>query len=168
MTLIELNTCSSERAFTWFNQCCAADKWCQSMLAKRPFASLETLVQAAEQMWAACNNDDYLQAFEGHPMIGDVASLRKKYALTQSLASHEQSGVQGADEATLAALHELNQQYLAKHGFIFIICATGLSAEAMLDALRQRFDHDTATEIELAAIEQLKITLLRIHKGLAE
>ncbi|NCP64133.1 MAG: 2-oxo-4-hydroxy-4-carboxy-5-ureidoimidazoline decarboxylase [Paraglaciecola sp.] len=168
MTLNELNTCNNKLAFTWFNQCCAADTWCQSMLAKRPFASLEALAKTAEQTWAECNDTDYLQAFEGHPMIGDVASLRKKYASTQGLASHEQSGVQGADEATLTALHALNQKYLAKHGFIFIICATGLSAQAMLDALRQRFDHDTATEIELAALEQLKITLLRIHKGLAE
>jgi 2-oxo-4-hydroxy-4-carboxy-5-ureidoimidazoline decarboxylase len=168
MTLIELNTCSSEHALTWFKQCCAADTWCQNMLAQRPFSRVEDLVEAAEQTWAACNDADFLQAFEAHPMIGDVASLRKKYASTQSLASHEQSGVQGADETTLAALHELNQQYLAKHGFIFIICATGLSAQAMLDALRQRFSHDTAREIELAAIEQLKITLLRIHKGLAE
>ena len=69
-------------------------------------------------------------------------------------------------EQTLQALADANHQYLAKHGFIFIICATGLSAETMLDALMQRINNSTAREIELAAAEQLKITLLRLEKGL--
>jgi 2-oxo-4-hydroxy-4-carboxy-5-ureidoimidazoline decarboxylase len=64
------------------------------------------------------------------------------------------------------ALKNANQAYLDKHGFIFIICATGLSADAMLDALNERLPHTTDKEIQLAAQEQLKITLLRINKAI--
>ena len=101
-------------------------------------------------------------------MIGDVDSLRAKYASTKNLASNEQQGAAQADEATLVELSALNHQYLAKHGFIFIICATGLSAQTMLTALKQRYANDTPSEISLAAIEQLKITLLRLNKGLSQ
>ena len=55
-----------------------------------------------------------------------------------------------------------------KHGFIFIICATGLSADTMLEALQKRLPNDTVSELENAAAEQIKITLLRLTKGLSE
>ncbi|NKX19570.1 OHCU decarboxylase, partial [Alteromonadaceae bacterium A_SAG8] len=51
-------------------------------------------------------------------------------------------------------------------GFIFIICATGLSAQTMLEALQARLPNTTQQEITNAAAEQIKITLLRINKAL--
>jgi 2-oxo-4-hydroxy-4-carboxy-5-ureidoimidazoline decarboxylase len=101
-------------------------------------------------------------------MIGDVNSLREKFKSTKTMASNEQSGAQLASEETLQQLHKLNHAYLNKHGFIFIIFATGKSAEEMLAALKSRIDNDTETEIENAAAEQIKITLLRINKNLQE
>jgi 2-oxo-4-hydroxy-4-carboxy-5-ureidoimidazoline decarboxylase len=59
----------------------------------------------------------------------------------------------------------MNREYVNKHGFIFIICASGLSAEAMLNELEIRLPNSTNTEIEKAAQEQIKITLLRIKKA---
>ncbi|HBL20462.1 MAG TPA: OHCU decarboxylase, partial [Alteromonas mediterranea] len=60
-----------------------------------------------------------------------------------------------------------NQAYLDKHGFIFIICATGLSAQTMLEALQARLPNSTQQEIVNAAAEQIKITLLRINKSIS-
>jgi 2-oxo-4-hydroxy-4-carboxy-5-ureidoimidazoline decarboxylase len=167
MILSELNSLDAPQAQTWFSQCCVAQRWCDLMVAARPYASFDAVLEHAALSWAQCNNTDYLAAFEGHPMIGDVASLRAKYASTKALASNEQQGAAQADESTLTELSELNHLYLARHGFIFIICATGLSAQSMLDALKSRVHNDTNTEIKLAADEQLKITLLRINKGLS-
>ena len=168
MNLSELNQLNAEQAYAWFNHCCVATRWCQLMCEARPYSDLPSLLEQAQNAWQQCNTPDFIEAFEGHPMIGDMATLRAKYAATQNLASHEQQGTASADEATLAALHQLNHQYLAKHGFIFIICASGLSAQTMLEALQHRLGNDTATEIRLAAAEQLKITLLRINKGLQD
>ena len=166
MTLNELNKLKTDEAFAWFSHCCVASYWCELMVESMPYQDLASLLEHSQTAWAQCGNSDYLEAFEGHPMIGDVASLRAKYASTKELASNEQQGATQADEATLQALHQLNHAYLAKHGFIFIICATGLSAQTMLSALQSRINNDTATEITLAAAEQLKITHLRINKGL--
>jgi 2-oxo-4-hydroxy-4-carboxy-5-ureidoimidazoline decarboxylase len=168
MTLTDLNELNADEAYSWFNQCCVSSRWCKLMLEGMPFNSVEALISLAQQSWQQCAVADYLEAFEGHPMIGDVDSLRAKYASTKTLASNEQQGAAQADEATLVELSALNHQYLAKHGFIFIICATGLSAQTMLTALKQRYANDTPNEISLAAIEQLKITLLRLNKGLSQ
>jgi 2-oxo-4-hydroxy-4-carboxy-5-ureidoimidazoline decarboxylase len=138
------------------------------MTQSRPYQDLPALYHHAQQHCQQCNERDYLMAFEAHPMIGDVSSLRKKFAATKQMASNEQQGASQANEQTLALLAQANQAYLTKHSFIFIICASGLSANTMLNALNLRLANATATEIELAALEQIKITLLRLKKGLQE
>lgn len=166
MTIEELNKLETKLLKDWFMQTCTAQSWCQLMVDGRPYDSLTALKSAAQNHWQSMQNDDFLEAFKGHPMIGDVNSLRKKYANTKALASNEQSGVKAASEKVLLELSKRNKEYYEKHGFIFIICATGLSAEHMLNELEKRLVNDTQTEINNAAKEQLKITLLRIDKAL--
>lgn len=167
MTLNELNALSNEDAATWFEQTCAATHWIDSMVEKRPFASIDELKSVAIAEWEGCNEADYLEAFTAHPMIGDVDSLRKKFANTKAIAAGEQSGASDASEATLLALKDQNHAYLEKHGFIFIICATGLSAQTMLNELNKRLPNATESEIATAAQEQIKITLIRFDKALS-
>jgi len=166
MTLNELNTLADKPAVDWFQQTCAAQSWIYDMVAARPFANIKDVKDYAQTAWSKCAEKDFLEAFSAHPMIGDLDSLRKKFANTKTIASGEQSGTASASEATLRALKEANQAYLDAHGFIFIICATGLSADAMLNALQDRLPNSTDEEIRNAAREQIKITLLRIEKGL--
>jgi len=109
-------------------------------------------------------DDDRLAAFAAYPLIGDVALLRERF---NGQASSEQGQVLGASDATLTALADLNRQYLDRHGFIFIICATGRSADDMLAALRERLPRSTAEEIQAAAVEQAAITELRLQKVFA-
>ena len=166
MTLHELNELDNQAAYSWFEQACATEKWCNALVEQRPFASLEELKQTAQDVWNTMQEDDLLQAFEAHPMIGDVNSLKKKFANTQNMASKEQEKAADASEETLQALHDLNHQYLKQNGFIFIICATGQSAENMLSALRDRINNSREEEIQNAAREQIKITMLRLEKNL--
>ena len=170
MTLEALNALSDGDATTAFGTCCTSESWIKDMVDARPFSDVGAAQQAALDVWANCNEADYLQAFEGHPKIGDVSSLRKKYANTKGLASNEQSGVNVATEATLQALADGNHEYDEKNGFIFIVYATGKSAAEMLDILKGRLPNDRATELNNAAVEQSKITALRINKllGLVE
>jgi len=50
---------------------------------------------------------------------------------------------------------------------VFLICATGKTAEQMLEALRGRLMHDPATELRIAAQEQANITRLRLDSLVA-
>lgn len=167
MTLAEFNSLSVAEAANLLQQCNAATPWFETMAAARPFAGIAEMKQKADSIWVSLTEADYLQAFEAHPMIGDVDSLRKKYAATKAMASGEQSGAANADDAVLTELAQLNHDYLAKFGFIFIVFATGKTAAQMLELLKARLPNTRAQEIHNAAAEQLKITLLRIDKLLA-
>ncbi|TRY30139.1 2-oxo-4-hydroxy-4-carboxy-5-ureidoimidazoline decarboxylase [Aliiglaciecola sp. M165] len=166
MTLLELNTLDNQKAYQWFESCCAAPRWCSQMVAQRPFETAERLHTTAFEIWQGLNNSDYLQAFEAHPMIGDINTLKKKYASTSAVAKNEQAGAALADEKTLFALQTLNKEYLEKNGFIFIICATGLSAKQMLQELKKRIKNGRKQEIQIAAAQQMMITKIRINKQL--
>jgi len=134
------------------------------MAAGGKFSDDKGVMARAEKVWAKLVETDYLEAFLAHPRIGDVDSLRKKYANTKAIAGGEQSGVDSADEATLKRLAAANDEYFDKFGFIFIVCATGKSAKQMLEILESRLPNDRDAEVANAAAEQLKITKIRLEK----
>ncbi len=139
-----------------------SSRWVDLMMARRPFGSVDALQSLARSEWFSLGEDDWLEAFSHHPKIGDRASLEKRFPATHDLSSKEQAAVGAAREDVLAALAEENERYLARFGFIFIVCATGKSAEEMLKMLRDRLSNDRATELRIAAEEQSKITQLRL------
>jgi OHCU decarboxylase len=127
------------------------------------FGSDANVLLRAQRAASNMIESDWLEAFDAHPRIGDVDSLKKKYANTLKTAGSEQSGVAAADNNTLKRLAVTNETYFKKFGFIFIVFATGKSASEMLALLEERLPNDRATEVENAAAEQLKITLLRLR-----
>ena len=107
----------------------------------------------------------WLEAFGHHPRIEeDPERLRRRFAETNQWANNKQSGVHGEYEETLAALTQSNLDYEARFGHVFLICATGQSADEMLAALRRRIQNTPERELREAASEQAKITHLRLQK----
>lgn len=170
MTLDELNNLPASDARDTFISCCAAERWAEKMVNGRPYASADELLQKADEFWWTMEEPDFLQAFTAHPKIGDVDSLRAKYANTKAIAANEQSGANSASEDVLQALSAGNTAYENKFGFIFIVFATGKSAAQMLELLNQRLPNSREQEIRNAAENQMMITDLRIKKilGLAQ
>ena len=164
MNLTQLNSLAINEAQECFMQCCTSSVWVDAMVKARPFADIQALAEQADSAWQDLTEHDYLEAFEGHPQIGNVDTLRAKYANTKALASGEQRSVNNATEQVITALAQGNADYLAKFGFIFIVCATGKSAEQMLALLQARLPNDRATELINAAQEQQKIFHLRLEK----
>jgi 2-oxo-4-hydroxy-4-carboxy-5-ureidoimidazoline decarboxylase len=119
------------------------------------------LLKAASEVWWRLDRSDWLEAFQAHPQIGE----RKQTA--HVWAAREQSGMDRAGVAVTSAMEEGNREYQAKFGYIFIVCATGKSADEMLSALRSRLLHQPDDELRVAAEEQNKITCLRLEKLLA-
>src|SRR5689334_991487 len=113
----KLNSLTDDDARAALTNCCAAEKWVSGMLAARPFAGEDALFAVCDRVAATLTESDWLEAFAAHPLIGDVDSLRKKYAATKQLAASEQSGVDAASEATLRELAELNRDYAERFGF---------------------------------------------------
>lgn len=135
------------------------------MLAQRPFVSTAALHAAADAAMAQLGREDHLEAFAQHPAIGEgAAELARRFAHTASWSAAEQAGTQGADAATLTALHDANLAYAKRFGFTFIVCASGKSAGELLQALQARLSNPPELELTIAAAQQLQITHLRLEK----
>ena len=159
MTLKEFNKLDKETAAKELFSCCASQTWLSSLMNYFPFVSGEELVNKATAIWYdECKKEDWLESFTHHPKIGDKKSLKEKFA------GKEQAAVASASDVVIEALAKVNVDYENKFGFIFIVCATGKSAEEMLIILQSRLSNTPADEIEIAAEEQNKITKLRIEK----
>ena len=143
--------------------CCGSTRWVTRMLTRRPFGSEAALLTAARQEWFALTPDDWREAFAHHPKIGERASPGERLRRTAHLSTAEQRAVGAASDATLAALAAGNRAYEDKFGYIFIVCATGKSADEMLTLLRSRLHNDADTELRIAAEEQARITELRLR-----
>lgn len=164
MKLEEFNALTTQEAAVELMKCNTSQNWCDLVSASRPFMSIDALLESADKIWQESSEADLLQAFEGHPEIGDVSTLREKYRNTEKLAGHEQSGVNKASENTLHLLAQGNQDYKDKFGFIFTVCATGKNAEEMLELLQNRLPNSREQELVNAAEEQRKITRIRLEK----
>ena len=164
MTLHELNTLPKQQLREELAKCCGSSAWVNKMLPFFPADDLVELLEDAEEQWFKCTEEDWKEAFAHHPEIGDVESLKKKFVSTAQWAYDEQSGVNTASQQTIEALAEANKKYEGKFGYIYIVCATGKSAEEMLEILQARLLNDPKDEIEIAADEQNKITKLRLEK----
>ena len=160
-----LNALSEEQARVALKRCNGSSRWVESMLARRPFASDDAVHEAADAIWSQAARDDVLEALSHHPEIGaNLDALRQKYASTASWSAGEQGAVQSASEATLVALHDGNRRYRARFGHIFVVCASGKSADEMLALLEARIGNAPNDELSIAAAEQGKITHLRLEK----
>ena len=160
---------ASDEAFVQaMRGCCGSEAWCQAMLKLRPISDFARLKSNADTVFAGLTPADWLQSFECHPKIGDVDSLRMKYAGNDKWSQREQSGVTTADNDVIERLARGNEAYEAKFGYIFIVCATGKSAAEMLRLLEDRLGNDAEDELAIAAAEQRKITHLRIDKLVSE
>ncbi|HYH32786.1 MAG TPA: 2-oxo-4-hydroxy-4-carboxy-5-ureidoimidazoline decarboxylase [Pseudonocardia sp.] len=133
---------------------CRAPRWARAVAAGRPYGTAGALQVAAA---AALTDADLDEAMAGHPRIGDRAAGGR--------SRREQSAVATAEADVLTALAEGNREYEERFGHVYLVCASGRSAEDLLATLRARLHHDPATERavalrELAAINRLRIAQL--------
>ena len=70
-------------------------------------------------------------------------------------------------DSDAAALAAGNLAYEQRFGYIYLICATGLSGEQMLAALRERLTHDDEQERLVVMDELRKIAALRLSKAVS-
>jgi len=167
-SLPEFNSLSAQAAQEALFVCCGSLAWVERMDKLRPFESRQELFERASMIWRGLSEKDWKDAFSHHPRIGDLESLKKKFARTKEWAEQEQKGSAGASESVLQALARGNKTYENQFGYIFIVCATGKTAEEMLNLLEERIQNKPEVEILKASAEQEKITQLRLEKLIYE
>jgi OHCU decarboxylase len=164
LSIAELDAMPDTRLADALRACCGAPAWISAMVSRRPFRTREALIRAADDEWAKLGPVDWLAAFAHHPRLGERKAAAEVSKSASAWSEGEQVGTRAAPAHVAAALAEANREYEARFGFIFILCATGLSATEMLAALERRLANDLEVEQRIAAEEQRKITKLRLEK----
>jgi OHCU decarboxylase len=163
--LAHWNHVSGDTAAAQILPCCGSKRWAHEMAVRRPFKDEVALMAASDETWRSLNEADWIEAFNSHPRIGES----KTQGGTQSSdawSRQEQEKVTEAGSAVRIALADGNRAYEEKFGRIFIVCATGKSAQEILELLQRRLRNDAATELHEAAEQQRQITQLRLKKWL--
>lgn len=164
VSVADLNAMSEPQAKKLLAECCGASRWVSRMLARRPFKSRAAVLATADEIWRSLDPADWREAFSHHPRIGERKSAMPQTARGSAWAAREQSEVEAADDDLRADLAATNREYEARFGYIYIVFATGKSAEEMLAVAHARLRNDPDVEIRMAAEEQRKITRLRLDK----
>ena len=149
--------------------CCGSDAWVAAMRDERTtnpaaFASLDALKSRAAAVWNALATKDWDEAFRAHPRIGERKAEATQSAAAQGWSAKEQASVDTATQDTKDELKKMNLAYEEKFARIYIVCATGKTADEMLAIAKERMQSDPQTELRRAVEEQRRITDLRLEK----
>ncbi|WP_067176200.1 2-oxo-4-hydroxy-4-carboxy-5-ureidoimidazoline decarboxylase [Microtetraspora niveoalba] len=98
---------------------------------------------------------------EGAGAGAGSAGLRREAAWSRS----EQSGTAGASPAVLDAIAKGNAVYEERFGHVYLVRATGRSAEEMLGLLLARLANDEESERTIVRAELAEIVRLRLQKA---
>jgi 2-oxo-4-hydroxy-4-carboxy-5-ureidoimidazoline decarboxylase len=156
-TLADFNAAPPEAAERDLLACCASGRFAKAIADGRPYAGPDALSAAASAAFAALSWDDIVESMNAHPRIGDRPA-------SAGWSAAEQSGAAAASEEVRQGLAEGNRAYEKRFGHVFLICASGLSGQEMLDQLRTRLANDPDAERTVVRRELLKITQLRLAK----
>jgi 2-oxo-4-hydroxy-4-carboxy-5-ureidoimidazoline decarboxylase len=141
--------------------CCASAAWVAAVSGRQPYGGLSALTGASEAAMAALSWADVEEALAAHPRIGERPAGNGKEA---AWSRKEQAGTAMADQAVLDAIREGNAAYEERFGHVYLVCATGRSAEEMLALLRRRLRSDEKTERRIVREELSAIVRLRLAK----
>ena len=157
-TIADFNAARGEAATRDVLACCESTAFAKLITDGRPYPDADTLDAAIDTAFEALTWEDIVEAMNAHPRIG---------ARTGGISAAEQAGAIAAGSAVRQALVAGNEAYEERFGHVFLICATGLSGQEMLDALTQRLRNTQETEQSVVRQELLKITRLRMRKLLS-
>jgi 2-oxo-4-hydroxy-4-carboxy-5-ureidoimidazoline decarboxylase len=119
----------------------------------RPFSSVDSLLQYMFDLVKQSPQADRLKLICNHPQLAG------KEAAQGSLTEHskneqEAAGLNHCTAEELTQLQTLNQQYLDKFGFPFVIAVKDLSRHDILAAMQQRINNPMEQEFD-SCIEQI-------------
>jgi 2-oxo-4-hydroxy-4-carboxy-5-ureidoimidazoline decarboxylase len=163
-TVEELNQLPVHAAREALRPCCSSARWIDAVVAGRPYAGIDTLLEASDTAVTELGEQDLAEALAGHPRIGDRREAVPAGGRAAGWSSQEQAGVASADSDLRQALAEGNADYERRFGHIYLACATGRNAAELLAFLRDRLSNDPAAEWLVVAAELAKINRIRLRK----
>ncbi|MEO3974490.1 2-oxo-4-hydroxy-4-carboxy-5-ureidoimidazoline decarboxylase [Streptomyces sp. CAU 1734] len=151
------NTAGDHGTAAALHRVCASSAWGRALLAGRPYASLAALLAASDAAVTELSAAELDAAIGAHPPIGRPPP-------GDPVSAREQRGMAGAPARLAAEMLELNLAYQERFGQVFLICATGLTAGQLRDAIRARLGNPPGIERETVRTELGKINRIRLTR----
>jgi 2-oxo-4-hydroxy-4-carboxy-5-ureidoimidazoline decarboxylase len=139
--------------------CCSSQRWVERLLAGRPYPDEEALLASSDAAIASLDDAALAEALAGHPRIGAAPA-----GAAHDWSRREQSGVSSAPAAVLEDIAVANADYERRFGQVYLVCATGKSADELLAICRSRLANDPVTEEGVVRAELAKITRIRLGR----
>jgi OHCU decarboxylase len=159
--LSDFNRLDDDDAATKLLTICHSRRWAAGVVAARPYDDLADLQAVADDVWLGLGPDDWREALDGHPRIGESGGK------SEAFSRQEQAGLAGVDDQVRAAIAAGNRTYEQRFGHVFLISAAGRSPAEILANLESRLGNDAETELRVAADQHRRITRLRLENMFA-
>ena len=168
LTVAAFDAMPDDGAAALLRACCGAERWVAGMLGRRPLGTIGGALRAADDVWRSLGEADWREAFAHHPRIGESRAAVAQDARAAAWSAGEQTGASTSTVTVQEQMARVNRDYERRFGHIYIVCASGRSAEELLSIARVRLTNDPVAELRVAAAEQHRITRLRLEKLFAE
>lgn len=150
------NRLTDRRAMHLLFEVCSSTIWARRVLAAAPFRNVDSLLDRADRVLAELPDAEIDAALDGHPRIGG--------RVDNASSAREQAGVATAGEDVRAELAAKNRDYEDTFGYVYLVCASGRTAEELLAILTERLENDPDTERRVMRSELGKINRLRLER----
>jgi OHCU decarboxylase len=133
----------------------------------RPFRSREELHRVMCEQVAQASAAEQDALILAHPKLGARAGQHAQ--LTQSSANEQRrAGLDACTDQEFAELLRLNELYVARFSFPFILAVRGHTPDSILASMRQRLGNDLVTE-RTTALQQINcIAGFRLGDGVTQ
>lgn len=113
------------------------------------------------RIFRSATRAERLGVLTAHPdLAGKLAQAKRLTA--ESTAEQASAGLDALTDAERTEFTELNNAYVARHGFPFIIAVRDHQKAGILDAFRRRLEQDNETEFLEACAQVERIAALRL------
>ncbi|AWD23527.1 allantoinase PuuE [Fuscovulum blasticum] len=119
------------------------------------------LHNALARIFRSASPEERLGVLKAHPdLAGKLAQAKRLTA--ESTAEQASAALDALTDEERATFQRLNAEYVARHGFPFIIAVRDNTKDSILRAFQTRIANDTATELATACGQVERIAQLRL------
>ena len=119
------------------------------------------LQNALARVFRSASDDQRMGVLRAHPdLAGKLAAAKRLTA--ESTSEQASAGLDALTDAERETFTKLNTDYVAKHGFPFIIAVRDHDKASILAAFERRINNDTATEFAEACKQVERIAEFRL------
>jgi 2-oxo-4-hydroxy-4-carboxy-5-ureidoimidazoline decarboxylase len=162
--LSELNTCSKDDFVAVLANIFEYSPWiAEQAAAARPYAGVKALLAAMKDAVDRAPAEQQMTLIKAHP---DLANKTQRAAGLTAESSAEQNslGLDRLSDAEFEAFERVNNAYLTKFGFPYIVCVRRHTKDSVLRDFERRLPNDVATETQASINEICRIAALRLDQ----